>query len=316
MISITVNGENIFFADANVTKSIMTAAGIFSFKIGAENLQYKYGDKVQVFSSDKMIINGKIEHIRAIKNKEVDEIIYSGRDNTGDFIDSYFDNAIEFNRSLNLEKIISNIAAKFNVEVVSQVSVKNFSQGELPTAYAGQNIFDFCDKLCRIRSVLLTVTNDGKLLITDEGAETNQISIIFGSEYGNSFERSFESDSTKEFDRYVVFSQNNSTLDSLNNLVNVRAQAGNGIRVKTLIENNSLDVGECLTRAKFEQEMDFRRSTRYIAKIADDMGYFPNQKVSVLDETLSIDEQMLIISVKWVYNKNADHVEVTLERIP
>ena len=316
MINITVNGENIFFADATATKSIMSAAGIFSFKIGAEDLKYKHGDKVQVFSSDKLIINGKIEHIRAIKNKDIDEIIYSGRDNTGDFIDSYFDNAVEFNRSLNLEKIISDIAAKFNIKVVSQVSVKNFSQGELPTAYAGQSIFDFCDKLCRIRSVLLTATNDGNLLITDEGVEVNETSIIFGNEYGNSFERIFESDNTREFDRYVVFSQNNSTLDSLNNLVNVRAQAGSGARVKTLIENNSLDVGECLTRAKFEQEMDFRRSTRYIAKISDDAGYFPNQKVSVLDETIGIDDQMLIISTKWVYNKNADHVEVTLERIP
>jgi len=316
MIEISINGERIFFASATCQKSISTAAGSFAIKIGGEPLKYSFGDAVQIFSNGKMIINGKIEHIKAVKNKNVDEIIYSGRDNTGDFIDSYFDKVVEFNRSLNLEKIIETIASPFGLSVTSEVSIQNFTVGELPTAYAGQRLIDFCNQLCQIRSVLLTATSDGNLLITDEGKESNSTPIIFGAEYANAFERLYESDKTKEFDRYIVYSQNNSILDDLNNLVNVKAQTGSGKRIKTLIENNSLNVGECLSRANFESELDIRRSTRYTAKIAGDVTYYPNQKVSVKDSTLDIDETMIIVAMKWNYSKDSDDVEIVLEKIP
>jgi len=316
MIEISVKGERIFFASATSSKSIMTASGSFSFKIGGENVKYTKDDPVEVYSNGVMIINGKIELIEAVKNKDVDEIIYSGRDNTGDFIDSYFDKVVEFNRSLNLEKIISDIAKPFGLSVKSEVSVKNFTVGELPTAYAGQNIFDFCEKLCRIRSVLLTATHDGNLLITDEGTSSNNKPIIFGESYSNAFERTYRRDYTKEYDKYVVYSQNNSILDNLNNLVNVSSSVGSGTRTKTLIENNSLSVGECLVRATFERELDQRRAMRYTAKIAGDTDYFPNQKVSVKDSTLNIDETMLIVSMSWNYSKDSDDQSVMLEKIP
>jgi prophage tail gpP-like protein len=316
MIDVSVNGENISYSKISVSKSIETASGMFSITICGGKLQYKYRDTVEIFISGSIVLKGKIERIDAYSSAEANEYVYAGRDNTGDFIDSSFDTVVEFNRSLNLDKIITDLSSPFGITVKSEVSVANFTTGELPTAYAGQNIFEFCDKLCRIRSVLLTSSDDGGLLITDEGVTKNDKNIVFGGDYSNAFERSYFYDHTKEFEKYVVYSQNNSTLDDLNNLVNVKAIDGAGTRTKTLIENNSLHVGECLARARFERDIDKRKAMRYTVKVSGHPLYKRNELVNVKDTFLAIDETMLIVSVQYMQTSDQSYTQLVMERQP
>ena len=321
MISIIVNGEKIAYDEANAFKSNETGAGTFSFKIGGGVQTFFRKDKVVIFIDGIKVIDGKIELIGSIGDRNTLEYVYTGRDNASDLIDSTFENVVEFNRNLNLDKIVSDIASAFDINVTSDIEVDNFTESELPTAYAGESIYSFCDKLCRIRSVILTSSNDGGLLITSEGLQSANDQLIFSlNRYSNIFHRTFNDDSSKEFDKYIVYSQNNSTLDNLNNLVNTKGSIGSGTRIKALIENNSLNQQECNDRAEFQQSIDKRKALRYIAKIQEHSQtngdiWDKNLRVNVFDDTVSLDETMLIVSTQWVQSSNALYTEIVTERI-
>ena len=327
MINIIVNGEKIAYDEASAFKSNESGVGTFSFKIGGGAQTFFKKDKVVIFIDNTKVINGKIELIGSIGDKDTLEYVYTGRDDAGDLIDSTFENVIEFNRNLNLDKIVSDIANTFNVEVDSDIEVDNFTQSELPTAYAGESVYSFCDKLCRIRSTILTSSINGGLLITSEGTEVAIDQLIFSLErYSNVFHRTFNDDSTKEYDKYIVYSQNNSTLDGLNNLVNTKGSIGSGTRVKAFIENNSLNQQECIDRAEFQQSIDKRKSLRYVAKVQNHSQtngeiWYKNLRVDIFDDTVNIDEDnildetMLIVSTQWVQAPSAIYTEIVAERI-
>jgi prophage tail gpP-like protein len=314
MIDIVVDGKRIYPVEISTFESIEAAAKSFSFKT-SEGIVHQ-GSKVEIFVNNEIVISGKIELTSTIMSSNLFETTYMGRSNSCNFIDSDFDKTLEFNRSLNIQKIISDIAAPFGLSVNSDIEVRNFSTGELPVAYAGQNIFKFCDKLCRIRGVILTSSSDGNLLITKGGIEKNNTAIIVTSDYSNVFERFYTTDNTKRYDKYTVFSQNNSTLDNLNNLVNTKSILGAGVRNKTIIENNSLSVGECRSRAEFERDLDIRNASKYSFKMDGIQSFKIGQIVSVKDDFALIDSEMIVNSVKYFYNSIELYTDVILEQKP
>ncbi|MCW8930903.1 MAG: hypothetical protein OQL19_11765 [Gammaproteobacteria bacterium] len=314
MIELVIDDKRVYAIEISTFESIEAAAKSFSFKL-SEGIIYQ-GSKVEIFANNELRLSGKIELVTTIANSHSNETIYSGRSNAGDFIDSDFDKTLEFNRSLNVLKIISDIATPFGLSVSSDIEVRNFSTGELPVAYAGQNIFRFCDKLCRIRSVILTSSADGNLLITKEGIDKNDTAIIVTKDYSNVFERVYTTDDTKKYNKYTVFSQNNSTLDNLNNLVNTKSVLGSGVRNKTIIENNSLSVGECRSRAEFERDLDIRNASRYAFKMDGVQSFKIGQIVDVKDDFALIDSEMIVNSVKYNYNSSELYTDVVLEFKP
>jgi prophage tail gpP-like protein len=320
MITISINGKSVSYNRASVTKTLKAGAGDFSFSIGGASLLYGKDDKVEILVDGTKIIVGKIECIRHSASSNSIEQEYLGRDLTGDLIDSDFDKAVEYNRNLNAKKIIETIAKEYELEVVDEVELENFTNGELPTAQAGDNIFEFCDKLCRLRSGILTSSNGGGLLITYEGADKADDNILFTLNNSNIYSRDYEHDYTKEYDKYTTYSQNNSALSTKNNLVNSKSVLGKGKRKKTIIENNSLDPKECKDRSKFEQSIDRKKAMKYDIEIAghsqsNKKAWERNMRVHIIDEFIKIDETMLITEITYNQSDSEESVKITLERL-
>jgi prophage tail gpP-like protein len=292
MIQLSVNGSQVVYNSIEVFKPTQTGAGAFSFTIGVVNIPHQFKDTVKISVDGTEVLVGKIEAIDAIGDETDSVYIFQGRDNTATAIDSSFDKLIEFAPNLSLKDLVNEVLGPYNLTAEQENTTDNFTASELPTAEVGENVFKFCDKLARIRSSIITAGNDGNFLITDKGKNKASDNITYG-EGGNIYKREFVYNTTLEYDKYTVYSQNNSILDDLNNLVNVNASTGSGVRTKGLIENNSLDKGECKARAEFEQDLDRRRAQTYIAYIANhsqsnDAIWDRNLKVKLQDSTIDI----------------------------
>lgn len=317
MIEITVNDNKIIFAYAECVKSIGSGSGGFSFLVGGES-NYQIEDNIKILIDKNQVINGKIEKITDIENEKEQHKFYIGRDYTGDIIDSTFDKVIEFNKEQSLVSILNQIIASFDLTVESEIEDIVFSANELPTAQVGENIFNYCNHLCTIRNVILTVSNTGTLLLTKRGINKTNDLLKLGKT-GNIIAKEFSYDSTLEFDKYKVYSQNNSTLDDLNNLVNNTGIIGEGKRVKSFIEYNSLTPAECTKRAEFEKELDFRKSWSYIATlprhIQSNGEIWDKNLVGKLEDIkASLDLNVVIRSAMWVQSDSEEKTILTLER--
>lgn len=319
MIQLSINGTEVSYSSIEVLKTIQAGAGAFSFSIGAIDLPHQLADTIKINIDGSQVLVGKIEAINAVADESDSIYIFQGRDNTGTAIDSTFDKMIEYARNLSLKDLVKEVLSPYSLTAEQENTTNNFTAGELPTAEVGENVFKFCDKLARIRSSIITSGNDGNFLITDRGKNKASDNITYGNG-GNIYKREFIHNDTLEFDKYTVYSQNNSIQDDLNNLVNISGSSGSGLRTKGLLENNSLDNGECKARAEFEQDLDKRKAQTYIANIANHSQsngniWDRNLKVKLQDPTIDIFEDYLIRSVTWYQSDNDISTKLELERL-
>ena len=111
MINLVVNGQPFTdFVNASATLSLSSMANDFSFTASAVDgfPPFKQGDLVEVSVNDVKKITGYIEQVSGSDRDGSHTVNYSGRDKTGDFIDSTMNviGEIKASESLTLKKII------------------------------------------------------------------------------------------------------------------------------------------------------------------------------------------------------------------
>lgn len=213
MITFAIDGEHYTgFTAASVTVSMSTLANDFTFTVpgGAGPPPWKQGSTVEAYIDDEKVLTGFIEEVAGVEGEGAHTLTYSGRDKTGDFIDSDIDvlNDLRASASLTLKKIVEAIVGHIgaDIEVVDGLDPAPFNESEdLITAQPGQKAYDLAAAYARKRQAILTSDADGRIVITEGTAVESGAAVqrVAGASDNNIVQQQWAVNSTKRFNKYI-----------------------------------------------------------------------------------------------------------------
>jgi prophage tail gpP-like protein len=217
MIGIVVNGTPYTdFMSASVTVALETLANDFQFTASSvgDFPPLRQGDAVEVLVDDITVLTGFIDEVGG-KDQEGDHVVtYTGRDKTGDLLDSQINviNDIRASDSLTLKRLIEIVIEHLglSIKVVDNLRPAPFNAAEdIIQPKVEQNAFEFISVYARKRQALLSSTADGDILITqsspvDSGAVLQRIQ---GGDDNNILAQEWTINASQLFNRYIYRGQ-------------------------------------------------------------------------------------------------------------
>jgi prophage tail gpP-like protein len=217
MIQVAVNGTPYTdFVEEAVTVSLESLANDFSFTASAVGgfPPLRQRDVVVVTVDGDTVLTGAIDEI-AGRDQEGDHLItYTGRDKTGDLLDSQINvlDDIRAADNLTLKRIIEIVIKHLglSLKVVDNLNPAPFNKAEdIIAPKVGQNAFEFIAAFAAKRQALLSSTGDGDVLITqssptDSGATVQRLK---GADSNNILTQSWALNASLRFNKYIYRGQ-------------------------------------------------------------------------------------------------------------
>lgn len=329
MMRMIVNGTPFEdFTDAHCSKSLENMAGDFSF-----SATWDVGDPfpiprsahVQILIGDDIIVDGYVERIEPRISPADASISISGRDKTSDIVDSTLPaSAVQVIAGITLEAVVRKVIAAIGstVGVINNApDITPFGEADVISNEAGENAFEFLERLARKKQVLLTTDGAGNVIITRGGtAKINYKLQNLLDDPENTITSSAASiDDSERFRTYAVVSQSNLTGMTLSggafNPDSASNTAGTVVtdsdiragRTMYIMAEESMDAAYCTTRAQWEANIRKARSRSYSCAI---VGYHdfsgnlirPNTLVDVSDYSVNVFETMLIKAINYQFS--------------
>lgn len=323
-MKLEVNGvEYEQFISATAEIRLDALSNSFSFTSAGENKSrppFKKGDAVRVIVNNENVLAGNIEIVAGNYDSESHTFTYSGRDKTGDLVDSTVSAISDLKAPITLKQVIEKVLDNLGLDlvVIDNANPESFKKAEDITApEPGENAFGFIEALARKRQVLLTSNADGNIVIEQTPGATliHTLQNLNGADNNNILSASFSYDDTGRFNVYQMVSGLNPTSLSFAgtvpnaDIVNQKSKViDSAIRVgRQLImtPEGSYSDTENEKRAKWESRIRQARGQLYSAiiqgHITPDIGdlWKVNTVVGVLDDFASIQAEMLINSVSY-----------------
>ncbi len=320
-----VNGvEYTQFVEAIVEIRLDALSNTFSFTAigtGDSRPPFKVGDSCRVLVNNTVVITGNIEIVDGSYDSSSHSIVYSGRDKTGDFVDSSISALSDLTGSISLKTIIENVLGDIDLDinVIDNVSPKNFNAAEDVSApEAGDNAFNFVEQLARKRQVILTSNADGDIVIEDTPGENliHAVQNVIGAGNNNVLSASFSYDHTGRYNVYKMssglnplsLSGNVSTSDIVDQKSTIiDADIRKGRQLVSIPEGNSSNT-EADNRAQWESRIRRARGQLYSCVLQGHTVpggvdiWRVNSVIGVLDDFAGISAEMLINSISYKLN--------------
>jgi len=283
MIELIVNGNPFTeFISASVTTSIATMAGDFNFTASSVDdiPTFKKRDPIIVSVEGEKKLTGFIDEISGVDQEGSHTVSYSGRDKTGDFVDSQINVIDELRPSgaLTLKRIIEAVISHLGSDlvVIDDVNPAAFDVVEdRINTQVGQSTLDFLLPLARKRQVLLPSNSDGNIVISqsqpiDSGAVLQR---LLRSDTNNIISQSWELDDTQEFNVYIHRGQldpralnsagetNASSIEDQGAIVTITGPRVG--RQKVILETGSYSNKQLKDRALWASQLAKARATRF-----------------------------------------------------
>ena len=316
------------FTDALVNRSVENLASQFSFSttikdsfdfmsgvFGKIQNDLKAQDFVKILIDDNSVMSGFIEDLDISYSSSSHSISVSGRDKTGDLIDSSIIPKQYFQR--NFVRLLENVLSDngHSIAVINDVAdLSTLGAKEVITAEKGDTIAAFMDRYAKKLQVLLVTNADGDLVITREGSDLavgrlvqeingNNNNILSASINISTTERYrfFEIYSSKGNDDFIAqtVGQSGIAIDS-----SIRATRRKRVNMSADTESVSLK-----NLAKWYLNIRRAKGSRYNCRV---QGFYtnrnsgllwqPNTLVQVKDELCQVSGQFLIQGVSFVKN--------------
>jgi len=330
-IAIQLNNSTLAgFTEASVERSMTSIAGGFSIMTPArpdEPYPVKTGDDISILVDGEIFLTGFVEVVNVSYSGTSHNITFSGRDLTGDIIDSTLGDIKELQTPITFEEVVRQVTG---LEVINEVgAIKEFKEGELVSGDIGQTIFNFINSYAKKAQVLLTTNGLGQIVITRTGTtlNPNNLKNVKNNKTNNIIAASGSVSTRERFNKYTARSQLNPAAavfdESPETVVSPLALATDSdIRTIRKLEFNaeeSLNSEQLQDRVDWESNI--RRARSDTANItvpmhsANGKVWIPNELVYVKDEFLSIDSEMLIESVRFKFS-NTTGSTTTLKVAP
>ena len=245
---------------------------------------------------------------------ESDTLEVCGRDRTADFIDSGYDGNFEFSGTIHPKTIIERVlktAGLTTIKVIDSVGDIKVFKNELLSGAIGEKCFEFCEKYCRKRQVLLTCDGNGNLVLTRASKKLIKTVLLHKLNGTNNNVKSarYTDDDTERFAKVIIKSQYNPSITDEAPQMDLEGKATDTLirptRKLLVVSESSSDIFTSAQRAAWEVNIRRARGLTYDCVVyghsaeADGRIWEPNMLVQVYDERAAINAQMLIKSVTY-----------------
>lgn len=307
------------WVEAEIKLSMDNIADKFKFSATAKDgvsLPFRGGEECRVFVDGERVLTGHIEIVNVSGDNTEHTINISGRDRTGDVVDSKIGALADIRSPVTLKRIIENVLKHIDspIKVTESFSPRLFTTAEdLSSPEPGQDVWDFIETLARTRQVLLTSNSLGNIEITRSSGiyirATLQNNIKDDS--NNVISYSVAYDTTGVYRIYRISSQlnpiavNNAGDVANDTIVEQRtAAADSSVRRGRQFVKEAEKAGNALDRVIWEYNIRQARSMVYSATVdgfrnATGNLWAINEIVNVHDEYAGIDARMLVNSVQF-----------------
>jgi prophage tail gpP-like protein len=275
----------------NVSKSIENLSGQFSFQSSVKDVlangrrfienPIKAQDEARIFVEDDLLISGTIESLGISFDSSSHSVSVSGRDKTGDLIDS---------------------------SIIQKTYTVYSKAGSLKTE-KGDTIFSFIDRYAQKLQVLINTDSDGNLIITREGVEGVGGALIStkGNPNNNILNANIQITTNERFRFIEVFAQEDNNNFGINTVLQKGAAEDEVVRNPRRIR---IDYGDTASSnflrdlAKWNINVKRAKGQRYNCRV---QGYFnadgkiwrPNTLVEVNDDKCQLNGRFLIQGVTY-----------------
>jgi prophage tail gpP-like protein len=315
-------------------RSLGSAAGEFNFKASntaADVFPLSKGDECEIWIDDNKVMTGFTNSIGGYSDPETTEIRLRGRDKVQDLVDSYIKSDIDFKTSVDILTMFKRVLGSLgitgiNVKMQQGLTVRRFSKSELASAKIGDNAFEFLQKFCRMRQLLITSNSDGDVILTRAGSGkyTTILKKEIGGTENNILRSDFEDNDASRFREYIVISQgnpidqlfNDSTVSKKSLAQDLNIRAG---RIMVINSDISSDLQTNSDRAKWESNIRRVKGFQYNCRIR---GFYldakstvliePNNLIQVIDERFGIDAELLIKSCRYIKSLDGTFTDISL----
>lgn len=206
---ITANGK-VFtgWTEVTVTRSIEAAAAAFSLGYVDRDpstgtpTPLKSGDACTVALDGELLVTGYIDSLRSSLTAAARELSVTGRDKTGELVDSSAPTSPGTYRGQTLLALATRLCAPFGVTVRAEAPVG--APFRTFTVQPGETVFEALERASRLRGLLLIPDKSGGLVLTSPG-KVPALGALFEGQ--NLLEASLTHDVSNRFAEYLVMGQ-------------------------------------------------------------------------------------------------------------
>lgn len=311
------------WSTASVSRRLDALTDTFSFnavKKAGIPLPFKGGEDCQIEVDEEIVLTGFIEIVNVDGDSETHNIALTGRDRTGDILDSKLGSLDDLKAPISLkrliEKALENIGS--DIEVDEQFEPSLFEKvNDLASGEEGESAWTFIEKLARKKQVLISSNELGNIVITrSSGVEIDaliQHKIRNTSGTNNVKSYSYSYDSTGRYNIYRISTQLNlNTVNDAGDIANeemvhqsisiLDENIREGRQFVLVSENSGAKPKD---RVIWESNIRRARGNVYAATVQDYRNqtgelWKPNTLVRVRSDYAGIDSRMLINAVEFV----------------
>jgi len=183
-VVLTVDGQQWDgWTEMSITSSLEAIAGEFDLTVTTQWSEasprvIRQGMPCTVALGDDTVVTGYIDDFIPSYDAENVSIRVSGRDKTGDLVDSSVVHKSGQWKGVRLEKLAEEICKPYGISVVNEIDTgEAFSSVVLEQ---GETAFDLLDRLAKQRGVLLTADGLGRLVITRASTKRAGVALVLG----------------------------------------------------------------------------------------------------------------------------------------
>lgn len=314
------------FKSYKVSRSLDDICGSFDIVISRPKEgtnPFKEQQVIDIQLDGVQVMRGKIYNIGLEGDAQSDKIIISGRDITGDIIDSTVpDEAKVFTSGVGLFDIASKVLQSLGLSDLFKIinntgeKLEPFRADEIVSCETGDTVAEFLLKYCAKRQVFLNTDVDGNLVFFKAQGKTTGNKLInrLKGNDNNVISYKCKFNNSERFYRYICKTQDADGWSSGN------VDAG-GTAFDTQIERHrqlefKMEEGGSASESKLraEEEANVRRARAFEYEVAvqgfkDKVSWATDQFVEILDEKCGISGQYLVKSVE--YNLTNDDGRIT-----
>ncbi len=222
------------FVNASVTLRLDALSNTFAFEAASNNarpLPFRGGEACLVFADGEQVLSGHIEVVNAAYSGRSHSITMTGRDKTGDLLDSSLP-AFSDIKATTLKALCERVLDELglSIKVIDEAQPDPFNPAEdISSPDPAENAFSFLEKYARKRHVLLSSDFDGNLLIVESsGVETGgliQNRKDDRNTANNVVQGQVSYDQTGRYNSYLAVAQLNATAGSLAGILEAQSVA-------------------------------------------------------------------------------------------
>lgn len=330
------------FTDISVERSIEKMCGTFSFsstvKESGKNLvdgnsplrliqnPIKVQDEVSVFIDDTLVMTGRVEDLTVNYNPTGHTISVSGRDKTGDLIDSsVIQKQYKERNFARLLRLVLDDNGYSGIKIQNNLPTPAIlPSDEVVRTEPSDTIFSFLDKYAQRLQVLMLTDALGNIVLATEGDEGVGGALISqkNGENNNIVSANFQVSSRDRFRFVEVFAQSGNSTFSKNSVSQKGSYEDSQIttnRRKIIVAGKATQKNMLDQLAEWNVTVRRARGQRYDCQV---VGYYTgrdngrlweiNKVVPVWDDKADLDGQYLIQGVKYTKSLQGSFTEISV----